>query len=157
MSQVVSAWFVVLIVCSAREFGMRGFAKDLLDVSDNFERAIEAAEKAVADSPAAQSLLEGVKMTENQLHNVLKKYGIEKEDPLGSKFDPAKHMALMEVDSDEHEPGYVVCLDMCLSLDLIAGWLAQARGCSHQKRLSDEGQSIETGRSRCRQIEIIFI
>lgn len=94
-------------VKDAKEYGMREFAKDLLDVSDNFERALAAA-KADADRlPEVKALYDGVAMTEQQLHKVFDRYGIKRTSPLGEKFNPQTHAALMELHSDEHADGHV--------------------------------------------------
>ena len=57
-------------VKEAKEFGVREFAKNLLDVSDNFERALSSV-KASAEQPDSSAELrtfyEGVKMTDDQV------------------------------------------------------------------------------------------
>lgn len=94
-------------VKEARETGLREFAKDLLDVSDNFERALEAA-KADADRlPEVKLLFDGVAMTEAQLHKVFERFGIKRFKPLGDKFDPSQHSALLEMDSPDFADGHV--------------------------------------------------
>ncbi len=94
-------------VKDAKEFGMREFAKDLLDVSDNFERALAAAKADAARLPEVKALYDGVAMTEQQLHKVFERYGIKRTAPLGEKFNPQTHAALMELHSDEHADGHV--------------------------------------------------
>jgi molecular chaperone GrpE len=94
-------------VKDAKEYGMREFAKDLLDVSDNFERALEAAKADAARLPEVKSLYDGVFMTEQQLHKVFDRYGIKRMSPIGAKFDPQTHAALLEMHHDEHPEGHV--------------------------------------------------
>eukprot|EP01108_Squamamoeba_japonica_P005868 TRINITY_DN4747_c0_g1_i1.p2 TRINITY_DN4747_c0_g1~~TRINITY_DN4747_c0_g1_i1.p2 ORF type:complete len:243 (+),score=111.37 TRINITY_DN4747_c0_g1_i1:42-731(+) len=91
----------------AREFGMRSFAKDLLDVSDNFERALEAAKEDAERIPEVKTLYDGVLMTENQLHKVFQRHGVERFSAHGEQFDPNRHMALMEMEHEELGPGHV--------------------------------------------------
>jgi molecular chaperone GrpE len=92
----------------AREFGMRGFAEDLLDVSDNFQRALDhVKEEELAANESFRKFVDGIKMTEGQLLKVFGKYHIQRHNPLGEKFDPNLHSALVEVDAPEHAPGHV--------------------------------------------------
>jgi molecular chaperone GrpE len=94
-------------VKEARDTGLRDFAKDLLDVSDNFERALDAS-KADAERLAEVKLLhDGVAMTEAQLHKVFERFGIKRFKPLGDKFDPAHHSALLEMDTPDYPDGHV--------------------------------------------------
>ena len=78
--------------------GARAFATTLLPVIDNLERAIAAGE----ESP----LLEGVKMTLNQLLEGLKKFGLEEIPAQGEAFDPELHHAVMKEVTDD--PGKVI-------------------------------------------------
>jgi molecular chaperone GrpE len=94
-------------VKDAKEYGMREFAKDLLDVSDNFERALEASKADAARLPEVKALYDGVFMTEQQLHKVFDRYGIKRMSPIGAKFDPNAHAALLEMHHDEHAEGHV--------------------------------------------------
>ena len=70
----------------------------MLPVIDNLERAIAAGE----ESP----LLEGVKMTLNQLLEGLKKFGLEEIPAQGEAFDPELHHAVMKEVTDD--PGKVI-------------------------------------------------
>lgn len=99
-----------------KKYDIQEFAKSLLDVADNLERAIkivpEHVWKALADDQSdvakyLKSLLEGVMLTENQLLKIFKNFGIERFDPAGEPFDPNRHLALFEVDDPTKEPGTV--------------------------------------------------
>lgn len=97
-------------VKDAKEYGVRDFAKNLLDVSDNFDRALSAVKPAAEAADASAELrtfYEGVQMTENQLHRILEKFGVTKYDALGAKFNPNEHSALTEIESNEHPDGHV--------------------------------------------------
>jgi len=94
----------------ARAFAVANFARDVLAVSDNLRRAIEAvpeAERAAAD-PALAALLEGVEMTERELQNALEKHRVKRLDPKGERFDPHFHQAMFEVPDAEVASGTVV-------------------------------------------------
>jgi molecular chaperone GrpE len=86
-----------------RQYAMAGFARDMLTVSDNLRRAIEAVPEEVRENADAgmAGLLEGVEMTERELLNQLEKNGVKKLDPAGQKFDPNFHQAMFEVPNPE--------------------------------------------------------
>ena len=97
-------------VADARTYGVTGFARDVLDIADNLQRALDAvpAEARAAADPGLKSLIEGVELTERSLHNTLEKYGVKRLDPSGSKFDPNFHQAMYEVPDASVPAGTVV-------------------------------------------------
>lgn len=86
-------------VSDARAYAISGFARDVLDIADNLQRALDAvpAEARAAAEPGLTALIEGVELTERSLHNALEKHGVRKFDPAGEKFDPNVHQAMYEV------------------------------------------------------------
>jgi molecular chaperone GrpE len=86
-------------VSDARTYAISGFARDVLDIADNLQRALDAlpAEARAAANPGLKALIEGVELTERSLHNALEKHGVRKFDPAGEKFDPNVHQAMYEV------------------------------------------------------------
>lgn len=80
------------------------FATGLLEVLDNFDRAIEQENQ---DTSIDENFLEGMKMIFSQLQNVLKQNGVEEIDALGKPFDPLLHHAVMTENTDEFESGEV--------------------------------------------------
>lgn len=90
------------------KFGHDGLLRDLLQVLDNFERAIAHAKSMNSEkgSPLAQ-VSQGVEMIHYQLAEVLKSQGVTNIQALGKKFDPNFHEAVGEEESDS-EPGTVV-------------------------------------------------
>ncbi|MUG32522.1 MULTISPECIES: nucleotide exchange factor GrpE [Psychrobacter] len=75
----------------SRKFALQKFAKELLEVVDNLERAIVSVQ---ADDDADDAILEGVKLTHKSFLNVLNKQGVEVVDPQNAKFDPELHEAV---------------------------------------------------------------
>src|SRR5260370_27112387 len=65
------------------------FIRELLPVIDNLERAL-----ASAESSSPEQLRQGVQMTLQQLHQILRRHGIEPEECLGKPFDPHCHEAI---------------------------------------------------------------
>ena len=88
-------------VSDARSFSISGFARDMLGVADNLRRAIDHVSDEDKEQSGLKSLMEGVEMTERELHNVLEKNGVKKLDPEGQKFDPNFHQAMFEVPNAE--------------------------------------------------------
>jgi len=86
-------------VADAREYGITAFARDVLAVADNMNRALSAIDPQLRETagPGLKSLLEGVELTERELLKVLEKHGIKKFEPAGEKFDPNLHQAMYEV------------------------------------------------------------
>ena len=86
-------------VADARAYGITGFARDVLDIADNLQRALDAvpAEAKANADPGLKALIEGVELTERSLLNTLEKNGVKKFDPAGEKFDPNFQQAMYEV------------------------------------------------------------
>jgi molecular chaperone GrpE len=97
-------------VADARSYGITGFARDILDIADNLQRALDAVPpelKASAD-PALKAFTEGVELTERSLLNTLEKNGVKKFDPQGEKFNPNFQQAMYEVPDTSVPAGTVV-------------------------------------------------
>jgi molecular chaperone GrpE len=97
-------------VADARLYGITGFARDVLDIADNLQRALDAvpAEARAAADPGLTALIEGVELTERSLLNALEKHGVKKFDPMGQKFDPNFQQAMFEVPDPSVPSGTVV-------------------------------------------------
>ena len=97
-------------VSDARTYGITGFARDVLDIADNLQRALDAvpAEARAAADPGLKALIEGVELTERSLHSTLEKNGVKKFDPTGQKFDPNFQQAMYEVPDPSVPSGTVV-------------------------------------------------
>jgi len=91
-------------------YAASNFARDILSVSDNMERALATAEAdhlKEATQPV-KDLVAGVEMTNRELLNVFERHGIKRVDPMGEKFDPHFHQAMFEVPTNDEPPGTVV-------------------------------------------------
>jgi molecular chaperone GrpE len=97
-------------VADARIYGITGFARDVLDIADSLQRALDAvpAEAKAAADPGLKALIEGVELTERSLLNTLEKNGVKKFDPMGERFDPNFQQAMYEVPDPSVPPGTVV-------------------------------------------------
>src|ERR1700682_149550 len=67
-------------VADARAYGISGFARDVLDIADNLQRALDAvtADARANADPGLKALIEGVELTEKALHRALEKNGVKK-------------------------------------------------------------------------------
>ncbi|RKX22355.1 MAG: nucleotide exchange factor GrpE [Candidatus Zixiibacteriota bacterium] len=87
------------LVQSARE----NFVLPLLEVVDNFERALES-----SDNPDPKRFQEGTRLIYQQLKELLKKEGVEPIEAVGREFNPNLHEAMIQVESDEYPEGIIV-------------------------------------------------
>jgi molecular chaperone GrpE len=93
----------------ASKYAIADFARDVLQVSDNLHRALDAIpQAALAADGALKSLHEGVSATERQLDAALERQQVKRIWPMGEKFDPNLHQAMFEVPTAEHQPGTIV-------------------------------------------------
>ncbi len=90
-------------VADAKTYGITGFARDVLDIADNLQRALDAvpAEAKANADPGLKALIEGVELTERSLHSTLEKNGVK-------KFDPNFQQAMYEVPDPSVPSGSVV-------------------------------------------------
>ena len=85
-------------------FANERLVKDLLPTLDNLERAIQSGQ----DQTSGSGLLEGVQLTHKQFLETLTKLGVHQISSIGEVFDPSKHQAVAQVESDTGEPNTVV-------------------------------------------------
>src|SRR5437762_4857999 len=97
-------------VADSKMYGITGFARDILDIADNLQRALDAipAEARETADPGIMAFIEGVELTERSLLNTLEKNGVKKFDPSGEKFDPNFQQAMYEVPDPSVPAGTVV-------------------------------------------------
>ena len=85
-------------------FGNETLVKEMLPVIDNLERAIEHASK----TGESKAIVEGVELTLSGLLKVLEKFGVQRVEAQGKKFDPNLHEAVYEEERKDVAPGTVV-------------------------------------------------
>jgi len=97
-------------VHDARSYAIANFARDMLSVSDNLRRALDAipAEVKAAGDAGFKSLIEGVDLTERAMLSALERHGVKKLQPEGEKFDPNFHQAMFEVPNESVPANTVV-------------------------------------------------
>jgi molecular chaperone GrpE len=94
---------------AAKNFSVKSFAKSMLEVADNLDRALDSVhEDEAAKNDTLKTFVEGIEMTGSGLVKALKSNGVEAycEHP-GDEFDADKHQALMEYQDPKATPGTV--------------------------------------------------
>ena len=91
----------------ARAYAATGFARDVLSVADNLDRALAAIPASLREDEKFKGLVTGLEATGRELDSVLGRHGITRIEAMGQTLDPNKHQAMMEVPSDA-TPGTVV-------------------------------------------------
>ena len=95
-------------VKDARAFSIAGFARDMLQVSDNLRRALDAVPAGETGDAVLKTLIEGVELTERSMLSALEKHGVRKVEPKGQKFDPNFHQAMFEIPNPDVANGTVM-------------------------------------------------
>jgi molecular chaperone GrpE len=88
-------------VAKAHRYGQENFAAALLAVKDSLDAAL------AVENASVESFKEGVELTARQLDAAFEKHAVKQIVPEGEKFDPHRHQAISQVES-ELEPGTVV-------------------------------------------------
>ncbi len=88
------------------------FAKEMLSVLDNLQRAMEVSEKIDIEDKNIDSntknFIEGIQLTEKQLNSIFEKFKITKIESLNVKFDPNIHQAMFEIENDDVDEGTIL-------------------------------------------------
>ncbi len=93
---------------NAASYAATGFARDMLSVKDNLDRALASVPEEVRQDEKVKGLLTGIEATARELDNVFKRNGITRIEAVGLPLDPNRHQAMIEIPSDEAEPGTIV-------------------------------------------------
>lgn len=93
----------------ARKYGASGIIKDLLNVSDNLQRALESVPPHLRDGDEqVKNLVVGVEMVAKDLLNAFEKHGVRKIEPLDEPFNHELHQAMYEVENTGKPNGTIV-------------------------------------------------
>ncbi|MFL0356610.1 nucleotide exchange factor GrpE [Erythrobacter sp. GH1-10] len=104
----------------ARNYAATGFARDILSVWDNLSRAVQAIPDSLREDEKMKGLVFGIEATQRELEKVFKQHGIERIAAMDMPLDPNQHQAMMEVPTDEKEPGTIV-------QEMQSGWMIKDR------------------------------
>ncbi|HYG48215.1 MAG TPA: nucleotide exchange factor GrpE [Allosphingosinicella sp.] len=89
-------------------YAATGFARDVLSVKDNLYRALAAIPEDLRQDERMKPLIAGIEATGRELDTVFQRNGITRVEALGQPLDPHKHQAMLEVPTDDAEPGTIV-------------------------------------------------
>ena len=92
---------------NASAYAATAFARDMLSVKDNLDRALAAVPQDVREDERIKSLLTGIEATSRELDAIFTRNGITKVVAMGEPLDPNRHQAMVEIPSDA-EPGTIV-------------------------------------------------
>ena len=85
----------------AANYAVTNFARDMLAIGDNLSRALESMPEDADIPENIKVLIDGVKMTDRELHNIFERHGISKIDPKGEAFDHNHHQAMFEAETED--------------------------------------------------------
>lgn len=92
----------------ARAYAATGFARDILSVSDNLSRALDAIPAELREDEKLKNLVAGIEATAREIDKAFAVHGISRIAAVGLPLDPNQHQAMIEIPSADAEPGTVV-------------------------------------------------
>lgn len=101
----------------AGKYAISAFARDLLEFSDNFQRALAAIPAEIRSDERIAAVMTGIEAMEKDLFTTFEKHGIQRISPLDQPFDPNFHEAMFEAPGTGKphgtiiqvvEPGYII-------------------------------------------------
>ena len=92
----------------AAAYASTGFARDMLAVRDHLDRALSHVPEAALDNESIKSFVDGIQSTLRELDAVFARNGVTRIEALGQPLDPHKHQAMVELATNEAEPGTIV-------------------------------------------------
>jgi molecular chaperone GrpE len=93
---------------NAATYAATGFARDMLSVKDNLDRALAAVPEELKQDERMRALITGIEATGRELDSVFSRHGITRVEALGQPLDPNRHQAMVEIPSADAEPGTIV-------------------------------------------------
>ena len=92
----------------ALKYGISNFAKEIINIRDNIERAQSSISDEAKNNETIKSVIEGIDLIAQSVVSTFEKIGIKKIESLNEKFDHNLHQAMMEIENEELEPGTIV-------------------------------------------------
>tara|TARA_R110002124_G_scaffold65788_6_gene179846 strand:- start:9311 stop:9970 length:660 start_codon:yes stop_codon:yes gene_type:complete len=102
-------------ISGAHKYALEKFVPDLLPILDSIDQGILSAnidDKQIESIDSAlnmvKSVKEGMGLTAKMFEDTFKKFGVKMQDPMGHKFDPHLHQAVMMQPDEEKEAGTII-------------------------------------------------
>ena len=92
----------------AANYAAAQFARDMLAIKDHLERALVAVNDELRADKVASQFLAGIESTARELETAFARHGISRIKSIGEKLDPHRHQAMIEIPTDQSEPGVIV-------------------------------------------------
>lgn len=92
----------------ARAYAATGFARDILSVADNLARAIDSIPQELREDDKFKGLVAGIEATQREIDKVFGQHGVTRIASMGLPLDPNQHQAMMEIPTNDAEPGTIV-------------------------------------------------
>ena len=92
----------------ALKYGISNFAKEIINIRDNIERAQSSISEEAKNNEAIKSVIEGIDLIAQSVVSTFEKIGIKKIESLNEKFDHNLHQAMIEIENNDLEPGTIV-------------------------------------------------
>jgi molecular chaperone GrpE len=93
---------------TAATYAATGFARDMLSVKDNLDRALASVGDEARGDERLKALITGIEATARELDSAFQRNGITRIEAMGQPLDPHRHQAMVEIPSDEAEVGTIV-------------------------------------------------
>ncbi len=107
-------------IADSRAYAATAFARDILSVADNLARALESIPAELREDDKFRNLVAGIEATGREIDKVFASHGISRIASVGLPLDPNQHQAMLEVPSNDAEPGTVL-------QELQAGYMIKER------------------------------
>ena len=92
----------------ALKYGIANFAKEIINIGDNIERAKSSISEEVRSNESIKSVVDGLDLIAQSTMATFEKIGIKKIESINQKFDHNLHQAMMEIEKNDIEPGTIV-------------------------------------------------
>lgn len=92
----------------AAAYASAAFARDMLAIKDHLDRALAAVSEELRADKVASNFLAGIESTSRELDSIFTRNGVARIESVGQPLDPHRHQAMMEVPSDDAEPGTII-------------------------------------------------
>lgn len=95
-------------IADTRNYAATGFARDILSVADNLSRALSSIPAELREDEKLKNLIAGIEATGREIEKVFGAHGITRVAAMGLPLDPNQHQAMIEIPSNDVEPGTIV-------------------------------------------------
>lgn len=92
----------------AKKYGILNFARDIVGIADNIQRALESCATSSNHSDEIKNLIAGIEMVAQGINNTFERHGIKEIPAQNNPFDPNFHEAMFDVEAPTEKPGTII-------------------------------------------------